>query len=200
MANDEDDGPDSSGVWRVRGCLRTPCNELSITLPKSPQWTREEAQPRPVVLPLPGAEEQASRVIRVYAADSFEPFFSVDGANRTFLQGWFARPEYFGRAAHIVLDQHVQIDGYPAVFSHFRVAAKTANYQGMSVVASSPSGNLGFACVFRGEDFAAAASICDAIVKSARNPGVEPPKPRVYPQDDDPPIDPPENAPEVDPQ
>jgi hypothetical protein len=205
LFNEEEDGPDTTGVWRVRQCQRTPCGELSITLPKNPKWTRATAQPRPVFIPLPGPDEDEGRVIRIYAADSLESMYSpVDNAKRTFLQGWFSRPDYFGRAAHIVLDEHVQLNNSPAVISHFIVDTGTEKYRGLSVVASSPNGGYGFACVFRDGDSAAATSICDAIVKSAKSQVLEPAKPVYYPPYQPPPTfypgtyNPPENSPEED--
>jgi hypothetical protein len=181
LVNEEEDGPDTTGVWRVRLCSRTPCYELSISLPKSPKWTRAAEQPRPALIPLPGPEEDSNRVIRIYVAESLEPTYSIDGAKRTFLQGWFARPEYFGRAAHIVLDEHTLIDSFPSVISHFTVAGDAVKYRGLSVVSSTPNGNYGFACVYRDQDSAAAANICDAVVKSARGQMLEASRPRVYP-------------------
>jgi hypothetical protein len=182
LVNEEEDGPDTTGVWRVRLCSRTPCYELSISLPKSPKWTRAAEQPRPALIPLPGPEEDSNRVIRIYVAESLEPTYSIDGAKRTFLQGWFARPEYFGRAAHIVLDEHTLIDSFQSVISHFTVAGDAVKYRGLSVVSSTPNGNYGFACVYRDQDSAAAANICDAVVKSARGQMLEPSRPRAYPE------------------
>jgi len=182
LVNEEEDGPDTTGVWRVRLCSRTPCYELSISLPKSPKWRRAAEQPRPALIPLPGPEEDSNRVIRIYVAESLEPTYSIDGAKRTFLQGWFARPEYFGRAAHIVLDEHTLIDSFQSIISHFTVAGDAVRYRGLSVVSSTPNGNYGFACVYRDQDSAAAANICDAVVKSARGQMLEPSRPRAYPE------------------
>jgi len=180
LVNEEEDGPDTTGVWRVRLCSRTPCYELSIALPKSPKWRRATEQPRPALIPLPGPADDPDRVIRVYVAESLEPMYSIDGGKRTFLQGWFARPEYFGRSAHIVLDEHTQVDNFQAVISHFTVAGDV-KYRGLSVVSSTPNGNYGFACVFRDQDAATASSICDAIVKSARGQMLEASRPQYYP-------------------
>ena len=201
LVNEEEDGPDTTGVWRVRLCSRTPCYELSIALPRNPKWKRAAEQPRPALIPLAGPQEDPDRVIRVYVGESLEPMYSIDGAKRTFLQGWFARPEYFGRAAHIVLDEHTMIDNFQAVISHFTVAG-AVKYRGMSVVSMTPNGNYGFACIFREQDASAAASICDAIVKSARGQMLEPSRPRYYPTYQDPqPYDPqyyPQNDPRED--
>jgi hypothetical protein len=197
----DDDGPDSGGVWRIRMYGKTPFYEVSITLPRSSKWTRAAAEPRPVLIPLPGPDDDPSRVIRVYAAALLYPFYP-DGS-RTFLQGWFARPEYFGRPAHIVLAEHIQIDGLPANVSHFSVANGALKYRGLSVVMNSPNGTSGFACVYRDQDADAAASVCDAIVKSASDlslalsvrrgsPAYSDPPP-YDPRDDDPPYDPPED-------
>jgi len=191
LVNEEEDGPDTTGIWRVRLCTRTPCYELSIALPKSPKWTRAKAEPRPVLIPLPGPEADSNRMIRIYAAESLGPAYTpVDGAKRVFLQGWFARPEYFGQAARIVLDEHVPIEGANATISHFTVTGDASRYRGLSVVANTPNGSYGFACAFREEDAGAASSICDAIVKSARSQALEPGKRPVYPD-----YEPPENYP-----
>jgi len=182
LVNEEEDGPDTTGVWRIQLCSRTPCYELSITLPKEPKWLRGKDEPRPVLIPLPGASADPSRVIRIYAAGSLGPLYSpLDGAKRVFLQGWFARPEYFGQSARISLDEHVQIDGSRGLVSHFSILGGTIQYRGLSVVAATSNGNYGFACAFREEDASAAGSICDAIVKSAHSQALEPGKRPVYP-------------------
>jgi hypothetical protein len=181
VANGEDDGPDGSGVWRARPCPTTTlCYELSIVLPKSPKWTRAASEPRPVLIPLAGHEEDPRRAIRVYAAETLAPMQSVEVAERTFLQAWFARPEYFGQAARIVRDEHVWIDNYLATISQFTITGDAFKYRGRSVIAGWAYGNYGFACVFRDEDSDAAASVCDAIVKSARYQVLQPAKPLVY--------------------
>jgi hypothetical protein len=201
VTNEEEDGPDAGGVWRVTQCSPTPCFELSIALPKSPKWIRPAAEPRPVLIPLPGHEEDLSRAIHVYAAEALGNYFSLDLGKRTFLQGLFARPDYFGQAARIVLDEHVMIDSRYATITHFTVISAGNKYRGLSIVAGALNGNFGFACVFREEDASAAASICDAIVKSARTQSLQPVPPRVYPDPpqyypryhdpaDDPPEDP----------
>ena len=206
VANEDDDGPGSGGVWRTHLCVQTPCYELAITLPKSPRWTRPAAEPRPVLIPLAGLEDDSSRAIRVYAASSIPQPYYIDKAQRMFLQGWFARPEYFGQAARLVLDEHITIDGHAATITHFTVNGGGLKYRGLSVVAAAaPSyGSFGFACVFREEDAAEAAGICDAIIQSARVETREPAKrqvyppyqspPQYYPQNDDPPDDPPDDA------
>jgi len=201
--NEEEDGPDPGGVWRVRLCTRTPCYELSIALPKHPKWTRSAEEPRPVLIPLAGHEEDPAHAIRIYAAESLGPMYAqVDGAKRVFLQGWFSRPEYFGQSARLLRDERIQIDGSAATITHFTIMSGVLKYRGLSVVASSPNGNYGFACVFRDEDASAAASICDAIVKSARSQALEPARPQVYPTYQDPPAyepaDPPDDPPDDD--
>jgi hypothetical protein len=181
LVDEEEDGPDTTGVWRVRLCSRSPCYELSITLPKAPKWTRAAEEPRPALIPIQGHEEDSSRVIRVYSAESIPPAYAApDVAKRMFLQGWFSRPEYFGQSAHIVQDEHVQIEMFNAVVSHFSVTEPSLKYRGLSIVVGSANGNSGFACVFREEDSAAATSICDAIVKSAKEQVLEPGKRPVY--------------------
>lgn len=209
LVNEEEDGPDTTGIWRERLCTRTPCYELSIALPKDAKWTREKNEPRPVLLPLPGQNQDAERVIRLYNAESLGTTFSpLDGSKRLFLQSWFAKPEYFGQGARISLDEHVQLDGGASgLVSHFTVAGAEIKYRGLSIVAATSNGNYGFACVFRDEDAAVASSICDAIVKSARNqllepgkrpvyPGYQPPPVYYYPQHYDPPDDPDDGDPE----
>jgi hypothetical protein len=189
LVDEENDGPDTTGMWRVELCTRTPCYELSVALPPELKWTRPLEEPRPVLIQLPGAQKDASRIIRLYVGESLAPIYSpLDVAKREFLQGWFARPEYFGRAAHIDLDERIAIYGNSAILSHFTVLSG-ARYRGLSVVATSPNGSYGFACVYREQDSAAAASICDAIVKSAMVQKLEPAAaPTDYP--DDPPGDP----------
>jgi hypothetical protein len=195
--NEEDDGPDRGGVWRVKSCTRTPCYQLSITLPKNAKWTREKEEPRPVLIPLPGDEPDANRVIRVYAAEWLGgPSSFLDGAKRVFLQSWFARPEYFGQGARILRDEHVPLDAAYGLISHFTVTTGTTKYRGMSIVANMLNGTYGFACVFREEDASSAASVCDAIVRSARNAILEPAQLRQYPTYEDPPGNEPDDQPD----
>jgi hypothetical protein len=206
LVNEEEDGPDTTGVWRVRLCTRTPCNELSVTLPKSAKWTRAKSEPRPALILLPGAEPDPDRVIRLYVADSLATQYAMlDGPKRLFLQGWFSRPEYFGQAAHVVLDEHVQVDGANALISHFTLAATETRYRGLSIVVASQNGVYGFACVYRDADATQAGNICEGIIKSAHNqaldqgarpfyPNYQPPQYYpYYPRIDDPPINRPEN-------
>jgi hypothetical protein len=137
--------------------------------------------PRPVVIPLPGHEDDPDRAIRVYAASSLEPYYATpDIAKRTFLQGWFARPEYFGRPAHIVRDENILIDGHSAILTHFNVTNGALKYRGVSVFVSLSSGTGGFACVFREQDAAEAVSICDAIVQSTTSQSLAVIKHREY--------------------
>ncbi len=209
VATEDGDGPDAGGVWRVRLCTQSPCYELSVSLPKNPKWSRGTAEPRPVLIPLAGHEEDSSRAIRVYAAESLPQNSNVNVAERIFLQGWFARPEYFGQAAKIVLDEHLNVDGHATIIAHFAVNGPAQRYRGLSVVSLDGYGSLGFACVFREEDAEAATSTCDAIINSAKAqsltparpvnyPGYQPP-PQYYPEynprryDDPPPDDPPDN-------
>lgn len=208
VATEDEDGPDSGGVWRVRLCLISPCHELSVSLPKSPKWTRGTAEPRPVLIPLAGHEEDSTRAIRIYAAESIPQTYNLPAAERLFLQGWFARPEYFGQAAKILLDEHSMIDRFAIGIAHFTLNGPAQRYRGLSVVAITNYGSFGFACVFREEDIEAAGSTCDAIVNSVKvqtldpartqhYPGYQPP-PQYYPEynprryDDPPPDDPPE--------
>ncbi len=197
IATEDDDGPDSSGVWRMRLCTITPCYELSISLPKNPKWSRAAQEPRPVLIPVSGHEEDSSRAIRVYAAESSDVKYFVDAFKRTFLQAWFARPEYFGQSAQLLRDEHVPIDWSTGTITHFTITTAVLKYGGLSVVAGSPNGNFGFACVFREEDSAVGTSICDAIVKSARYQELQSSFIRkVYPPVDDSPDDPDEDDPQ----
>jgi len=207
VANEEQDGPDTGGVWRVRQCSQGACYVFSVALPKIPRWIRPTAEPRPVLIPLPGRDDDQSHAIRVYAAEALPTNFgTVDAAKRTFLQAWFSRPEYFGQPARLLSDEPLQMESGQAKITHFEVGSAT-KYKGLSVVAMAPNGASGFACVFRAEDFNAASSICEAIVKSARNQAFltamrrqdyreyqDPPI--YYPQNDDPPDDPPDEDPE----
>jgi hypothetical protein len=135
-----------------------------------------------VLIPLADHEEDSGRAIRVYAAESIPQTSNINIAERIFLQGWFARPEYFGQAAKIVLDEHRVIEGgRGAVIAHFTVNGPTQKYRGLSVVALTGYGSFGFACVYREEDTEAAASTCDAIVGSAKAQTLDPAKPHYYP-------------------
>ena len=193
VASEDFDGPDASGVWRMRLCTISPCYELSVTLPKNPKWTRSAQEPRPVLIAVAGQAEDPSRAIRVYAGESNDPKYFADGFKRTFLQGWFARPEYFGQSAQLLRDEHVPLDFSTGTVTHFTITAATVKYRGLSVIAGSNQGNFGFACVYREEDSAVGTSICDAIVKSARYQELQSSFIRkVYPPVDDPPDDPPE--------
>ena len=198
VLNDEDDGPDSSGLWRERACPQVAlCYELAVVLPKSPKWTRVTREPRPVLIPLAGYQENANHAIRVYGAELIAPRQSEDIARRMLLQAWFARPEYFGQAAKIVRDERVMIDGsYSGIVSHFSITGAAVKYRGLSIVASWANGNFGFACVYRDDDSSAASSVCDAIVNSARYNILAPPgKRRVQAEDQDPPADDPQDDP-----
>jgi hypothetical protein len=184
LVDEEEDGPDTTGVWRVRLCTHTPCTELSVTLPKDAKWTRAKDEPRPALIPLPGQEPDAGRAIRLYVADSLGAtvyYAPLDAAKRLFLQGWFSRPEYFGAGARMLQDEHVQLDAASALISHFTVAASETKYRGASIVVASANGIYGFACVYRDADASAAASICDGIIKSAHNQVLEPSRRPMYP-------------------
>jgi hypothetical protein len=227
LVDEEEDGPDTTGVWRVRLCTKTPCNELSVALPKDTKWTRSKDEPRPVLIPLPNQnqsqdqrqDKNTSRAIRLYEAQFplgpgpyYTPVYGqnyttfpgqVDPSKRLFLQSWFSRPEYFGQGARISQDEHLQVDNSNAVISHFSVAATESRFLGLSIIVASANGNYGFACVYREEDAGEAASICDAILRSARSqaldqglrplyPGYQPPQYYpYYPRIDDPAPDPP---------
>src|ERR1051326_7441836 len=59
VATEDEDGPDSGGVWRVRHCQLSPCYELSVSLSRGPKWSRAAAEPRPVLIRLAGHEEDS---------------------------------------------------------------------------------------------------------------------------------------------
>lgn len=180
VTNEEEDGPDAGGVWRLQLCPLTPCYQISVALPRSPKWIRPAAEPRPVLIPLVGHEDDLGHAIRVYAAGSVPPLFLLERAQRTFLQGWFARPEYFGQGAKLLRNERLVIDGRASMITQFTVTSGTIRYRGLSVLSVTGVGNFGFACVFREEDANAAASVCDAIVNSARTQTFQQPTPRAY--------------------
>jgi hypothetical protein len=167
LVDEEEDGPDSTGVWRLDACtLTSTCYEVSITLPKSPKWTRLPSESRPVLIPLQNQEADMSHAIRLYAAENLAPANTLDVARRTLLQSWFARPEYFGHEAQLLRDEHLSMNSTSLVVTHFTVAGGAVKYRGVSVLAGAYNDNHGFACVYREEDASAASSVCDAIIKS----------------------------------
>ena len=137
-------------------CSRTPCYELSVVLPKEPKWTASEEEPRPVLIPLPGAEKDPNRVIRLYAAESLGPDLRSMGPSGIPAR-WFARPEYFGHRHGSCWMRHVRWK-LKSVMTHFTVPGAADQVSGLSVVAGYANGNYGFACVFRDEDASAAAA------------------------------------------
>lgn len=204
---DDQDDPDASGVWRTRLCSNLVCYTLSVSLPKSPRWIRPSAEPRPVLIPLAGHEEDPTHAIRVYKAELLPTKIgTADNAKKTFLQAWFSRAEYFGQPARISNDERLPTETGEAKLSHFTVTGESTKFRGESIVEGSALGFYGFACVFLDEDSSAAASVCDAIIRSAhaetfltayRRPApqyVDPPQ--YYPRYDDPPDDPPDEDPE----
>ncbi len=199
VADGEDDGPDSGGVWRLHPCAtQVLCYELSIMLPKSMKWSRTAEEPKPVVIPIPGHEDEPDRAIRVYKADPLVPMQSVDVAKRTFLQSWFARTEYFGQAAHLDLDEHPWVDNNQVTITHFTVNGSLHKYYGLSIVTWWSAGNFGFACAYREEDASTAASICDAIVRSAHYQILQPAKTPVLADPNDQENDPDDGLPNED--
>jgi len=92
-------------------------------------------------------------------------------------------------------DEHVPIDWSTGTVTHFTITTAALKHRGVSVVAGSPNGNYGFACVFREEDSDAGSSICDAIVQSAQYQELQSSSVRkVY--DDPPAPDPPDDLPD----
>jgi hypothetical protein len=108
-------------------------------------------------------------------------YMPLDIAKKAFLQGLFARPEYFGAAARLLLDEHVDLETGPATITHFTVVSAGIKFRGLGIIANTGNGDYGFACAFRDEDANAANSICDAVVRSARSQVLEPSRPHVYP-------------------
>ena len=104
----------------------TPCYELSITLPKDSEVDRAAEEPEPVFIPISGHAADASRAIRVYAAESTDPRYTADGFKRTFLESWFAKPEYFGQSAVLTRDEHVPIDWSTGTITHFTITTDAA--------------------------------------------------------------------------
>jgi len=205
--DDDQDGPDSGGVWRIRLCSAQACYTLSVSLPRSPRWIRPAAEPRPVLIPLAGHEDELSHAIRVYGAESLPTNVgTVDAAKKTLLQAWFSRPEYFGQPARLSTDERLPSETGEAKISHFAVGSSSAKFLGVSVIEGSPLGFHGFACVFQEEDAGAASSVCDAIVRSARAQTFLTAYKRVYPTDDNPPSyrppgeDPPDDSPDDPPE
>jgi hypothetical protein len=196
LLNEEEDGPDTTGVWRLDACtLATTCYEISVTLPKSLKWTRLAAEPRPVLIPVLGQLADTSHAVRLYAAENLAPLNTIDVARRTLLQSWFGRPEYFGHEAQLLRDEHLSMNATTLVVTHFTIAEGAVNYRGVSVLAAAYNDNHGFACVYRDEDINQASSICDAIIKSADSHMLmDPPKrpatpkyrtpPQYYPEND----------------
>lgn len=87
---DDQDEPDASGVWRTRLCSNVVCYTLSIALPKSPRWIRPSEEPRPLLIPVAGHEDDLSHAIRVYKAELIPTnLASADVAKKAFLQACF---------------------------------------------------------------------------------------------------------------
>jgi hypothetical protein len=193
-----EEGQGQAGLT-AHACKQQPCSSLSITLPASMVghvlWTSAGYVP----IPLRGHEDDKSHSIRVYRADQLEAY-DVEGAKRQFLQDWFSRPYFFGRAAKFIFDEHTRIDGWPVKVTHFTIANRLLKFQGLAVVAAVPTGTFAFACVFREEDSGDATSVCEGIINSAKIEVAEQFRPYVPPADpaDDPPDDPPSGRPEDD--
>jgi hypothetical protein len=192
--SEDEDGPDATGTWRVQLCPQLPCDVFSITLPKTPKWSRLADPPRPVLIPMSMQEDDPAHAIRVYAAESIERLSYLESADKTFLQGWFARPEYFGRAARLERVERLKVNNYDAKITYFSIEGVALKYRGFSIVSATGYGNFGFACVFRQEDTAAASSTCDAIIKSARFQTIWPRRLTIYPGPGEGPNDPPDDA------
>jgi len=196
MSEDED-GPDLGGVWRVRHCSPQVCYKLSVVLPKTPHWTRQETEPRPVLIPLAGNQEDLSHAIRVYALETLPNTIGfIDAEKKALLQAVFARPEYFGQPARLIQDERVPANNGEMKISHFSINSAKGNFRGASVVAGSPLGSYAFACVYREEDALAAGSTCDAIAKSARDQAFLTSQTRQYPTYDPPDYDPQSDPPD----
>jgi hypothetical protein len=154
-------------VWAVHACKSMPCYSLTITLPKNAQWSKAMTGPAYAIIPVPGRASDPNHIIRVYGADLLNTS-TVEQGQRLFLQEWFSRPYYFGQASRFESDEPVSIDGNPAVITHFSVGGKVVPYRGLGLVAGTPAGTFGFACVFRDDDSGDATSVCEETLGSGR--------------------------------
>jgi len=173
-----------SATWVVHACRRMPCYSLSITLPKNAQWSKPATGQIYSIIPVPGHEADPGHVIRVYGADLLNTY-TVEQGKRAFLQEWFSRPYFFGQAAKFLFDDQTTIDGHDSVIAHFTLPNKVGQYRGLGLIAGTPAGTMGFACVFRDDDSGDATSVCEGVLNSGRISTMEETRPKTADDDDD---------------
>jgi hypothetical protein len=173
-----------SAAWDVHACKHMPCYSLSITLPKNMQWSKPGDGPTFAIIPLPGRESDSGHLVRVYAGNLLNTTTVEQGKN-AFLQEWFWRPYSFGQAARFVFDDQTTIDGNPAVITHFTLPGKVGLYRGLALIAGTPAGSFGFACLFRDDDSGDATSVCESALNSGRISVMEETRPKRRAADDD---------------
>lgn len=173
-----------SATWVVHACKHMPCYSLSITLPKNAQWSKPATGQVYATIPLPGHEADPNHIIRVYGADLLNTY-TIERGKRLFLQEWFSRPYFFGQSAKFVFDDPTAVDGTPAVITHFTLPNRVGQYRGLALIAGTPAGTVGFACVFRDDDSGDAISVCESILNSGRISVMEETRPKGKAADDD---------------
>jgi hypothetical protein len=166
-----------SATWVVHACRRMPCYSLSITLPKNAQWSKPATGQVYAIIPVPGHEADSGHIIRLYGADLLNTY-TVEQGKHAFLQEWFSRPYFFGQAAKFLFDDQTTVDGTPAVITHFTLPNKVGEYRGLGLIAGTPSGTAGFACVFRDDDSGDATSACEGVLNSGRISTMEETRPK----------------------
>jgi hypothetical protein len=166
-----------AATWAVHACRHLPCYSLSITFPKSVQWSKPATGQIYAIIPSPGHESDPGHIIRVYAADLLNTY-TVEQGKRMFLQEWFSRPYLFGQAAKFAFDDQTTIDGNPAIVTHFTLPNKVGLYRGLGLIAGTPAGTFGFACVFRDDDSGDATSVCESVLNSGRIAAMEETRPK----------------------
>lgn len=174
----------AAATWPVVACKRRPCYSLSITLPKNAQWSKPDTGQKYAIIALPGHEAEPGHIIRVYGADLLNSG-TVEQGKHAFLQGWFSQPYVFGAAAKFVFDDQTTVDGNPAVITHFTLPNKVGLYRGLALIAGTPAGSFGFACVFRDDDSGDATSVCESVLSSGRIVVMEETRPKGQAGDDD---------------
>jgi hypothetical protein len=166
-----------SATWGVHACKHMPCYSLSITLPKNVQWSKLGDGPTFAIIPVRGHEADQGHIIRVYGADLLNTR-TVEQGKHGFLQIWFSQPYYFGQAAKFEFDDQTTIDGNPAVITHFTLPNRVGLYRGLGLIAATPAGSFGFACVFRDDDSGDATSVCESVLNSGRITVMEETRPK----------------------
>jgi hypothetical protein len=166
-----------SATWVVHACRRMPCYSLSITLPKNAQWSKPATGQVYAIIPVPGHESDPGHIIRLYGADLLNTY-TVEQGKHAFLQEWFSRPYFFGQAAKFLFDDQTTVDGTPAVITHFTLPNKVGQYRGLGLIAGTPAGTAGFACVFRDDDSGDATSACEGVLNSGRISVMEETRPK----------------------